>query len=132
MEQFEDEFGSEAVIDFDKIGEASEIEYYEKLRRIREARYKWIFENQRSQYKVRSLIERIQKSTSPPMTTDEFSRYISIAFHEVTKELKSRLLDVAPNIFELLSSTDNEGANAALELFMSMYDYEEPSVRKIE
>ena len=132
IEEFEDKHSLRADINFSEIEPSSKIGFFERTRRIRELRFKWIFKNRRTHIGVQKLIERIEKNKFKPHTTDEFANFISVAYEELSYLLENKITEAGKGLFDFCLLTRNEKANAALRIFLSMYDFQKPSVRKIE
>lgn len=130
IESSEDQYGDDANINYKAIESQKQIGYFERARRVREAKYNWIFAHRSSQFEVQDLINRIENNNSPPNTTEEFSHHISIAYNVLSNEIKKKVSEAGHGIFDFLHLTTNIYANRALKIFLSRYDFEEPTVLK--
>ena len=134
IENFEDTYGDDAVLDYQKLRQPprnQQITQHEIGRRIREARCKWIIENRKTDYLVHDLINLIQNHVGK-INSQNFCYGLSIAYNELTQELKSRLLKPRGDKYDFENLTLNEEADEALKIFLSLFQFKKMNVVKVD
>ena len=120
MDNFEKLHGSAAVIDRSVL--PSNISFDERTRRVRQQRMAWILKNCSNERKVRRLISLINKSKSFS-SLDDFSGAYATAYYELSEELKKRLLYPGVEEFTFKGLTTDPESNAALRVFMDLFEF---------
>nr|XP_018905446.1 PREDICTED: uncharacterized protein LOC109036006 isoform X3 [Bemisia tabaci] len=101
---------------------------FEYSRRLREKRWKTIFKDHKGNWEIDELITKIQSKNSDVKALEDFAKDISVAYSLLSDDIQNTMLTkgtmTGPSLTVYL--TKNTKASSAVELLLSLYDFEPP------
>lgn len=101
---------------------------FEFIRRLREKRWKIIFNKYKGHWQINEIITEIHSKNSDLKALDDFARDISVAYSLLSDDIQDKVFtkDMMTVLFVPSHLKENSKASSAVELLLSLFDLEPP------